>query len=106
MEVSVALPLSRIERQLRQAVENRRYAEVQRLVLAFCQAAEDQVRALPPGDARIGEIAGMTQEVLLWTRTMVQSSRASLVLNLRQVPKLKRYVPAPAAPLSRLRLDV
>ena len=107
MEASVRSPLSQIENELRRAVEVQHHAEIQRLVLAFCQAAEAHARALPLGDARIGEIASMTQEVLQWTRTMVQSARASLVLNLRQVPKLKRYVPAPApAPLSRMRLDV
>lgn len=99
-------PLPDIEKELRKAVEAQRHAEIQRLVLVFCQAAEAQARALQPGDPRIGEIAAITQEVLQWTRTMVQSARASLVLNLRQVPKLKRYVPVPAAPISRMRLDV
>jgi hypothetical protein len=106
MEDRVRAHLLCIEKDLRRAVESQNHIEVQRLVLAFCQAAEAQARALPPGDARIGEIAAMTQEVLQWTRTMVQSARASLVLNLRQVPKLKRYVPVPSAPLSRVRLDV
>lgn len=106
MEDSVQAPLSRLEQELRRAVETQQYAEVRRLVLAFCQAAEAQARTLPPGDARIGEIARMTQEVLHWTRTMVRSARASLVLNLRQIPNLRRYVPAPVVPPGRMRLDV
>jgi hypothetical protein len=98
--------LSLIEKELRRAVETQQYAEVQRLVLAFCEAAETHARALPPGDARIGEIASLTQEVLQWTRTMVQAGRACLVLQLRQIPQVKRYIPIPAAPQATLRLDV
>lgn len=89
--------LSGIEKELRRAAGSRQYGDVQRLVLAFCEAAEDQARKLPPADPRIGEIAAMTQKVLDWTRTMVQADRASLVLQLRQIPKVRRYVPAPAA---------
>ncbi|MBZ5575421.1 MAG: hypothetical protein LAP40_02545 [Acidobacteriia bacterium] len=98
--------LSRIEKELRRAVENQRYAEVQRLVLSFCEAAEAHARALPPADLRIGEIAAMTQEVLLWTRTMVQSARESVVLQLRQIPRAQRYIPALTAIPANLRLDV
>ena len=86
--------LSGIEKQLRRAVETQRYEEIQRLVLEFCEAAEASARALPAGDPRIGEIAAMTQNVLNWTRTMVQTGRESLVLQLRQMPKVKRYLGA------------
>ena len=99
-------PLSRIEQELRRAVEGRQYAEIQRLVLAFCEAAEAHARALPPADPRIGEIAGMTQEVLLWTRTMVQSARESVALQLRQIPKVQRYIPTLTALPATLRVDV
>ena len=84
--------LSAIEKQLRRAVETQRYEEIQRLVLEFCEAAEASARSLPAGDPRIGEIAAMTQNVLSWTRTMVQTGRESLVLQLRQMPKVKRYL--------------
>jgi len=84
--------LSVIEKQLRRAVETQRYEEIQRLVLEFCEAAEASARALPAGDPRIGEVAEMTQKVLSWTRTMVQTGRESLVLQLRQMPKVKRYL--------------
>ena len=98
--------LSRIEKALRRAVETQRYAEVQRLVLEFCEAAEAHARALPPGDPRIGEIAGITREVLQWTRTMVQSARESLASQLRLIPKVKRYIPAPTPVPGLMRLDV
>jgi hypothetical protein len=98
--------LSRIEKELRRAVETQQYAEVQRLVLSFCEAAEAHARALPPGDARIGEIASLTQEVLQWTKTMVQAGRACLVLQLRQIPRVQRYIPVAVAPQATLRLDV
>jgi len=97
--------LSNIERQLRHAVESQRYVEVQRLVLAFCQAAEAHARALPPGDPRIVEITEMTRQVLGWTRAMVQSGRASLVLQLRQLPKVRSYLRAPTPVPAVIRLE-
>lgn len=98
--------LSRIEKALRRAVETQQYAEVQRLVLSFCEAAEAHARALPSGDPRIGEIATLTQEVLQWTRTMVQAGRSCIVLQLRQIPRLKSYVPPAPPPQATMRLDV
>lgn len=97
--------LSTIGKELRRAVETLQYAEVQRQVLAFCEAAEAHARALPPGDPRIGEIAAITQELLQWTRTMVQASRAVIVLQLRQLGQVKRYIPVPAAPEATMRLN-
>ncbi|HLK49920.1 MAG TPA: hypothetical protein VKT49_17375 [Bryobacteraceae bacterium] len=98
--------LSRIQKELRAAVETQRYEEIQRQVLAFCEAAEGHARALPPGDPRVGEIAALTQEVLEWTRTMVQAGRACLILQLRQIPKVKQYVPGPLPMPPTMRLDV
>lgn len=98
--------LSQIQKELRAAVETQQYAEIQRLVLAFCEAAEAHARALPPGDPSIAEIAALTQEVLQWTRTMVQAGRACLVLQLRQIPKVRQYVPALATAPATVRLDV
>ena len=98
--------LSTIERELRQAVERRHFAEIQRLVLSFCEAVEAQIKALPPGDPRIQEIGNMTFELLQWCRTMVQSARECIVLELRQIPKVKRYIPAPAAMPATLSLNV
>lgn len=94
-----------IEKQLRRAVETQHYEEIQRLVLSFCEAAEASARALPAGDPRIGEIAAMTQKVLGWTRTMVQTSRESLVLQLRRLPKVKRYLGVPTGQASGLRVE-
>lgn len=98
--------LSGIEKELRGAVQTQRYTEVQRLVLAFCEAAEAHARALPPGDPKIGEIAALTHEVLGWTRTMVRAGRASIVLQLRQIPNVKRYLGVPTAPPPSVHLDV
>ncbi|GEM_PF-3578377 len=97
--------LSHIEKELRQAVETQQYAEIQRLVLSFCEAAEAHARALPAGDSRIGEIAALTKEVLEWTRTMVQAGRECIVLQLRQIPQVQRYIPAAASPQATMRLD-
>ncbi len=98
--------LSRIQKELTAAVQTQHYEEIQRQVLAFCEAAEGHARAMPPGDPRIGEIAALTQEVLQWTSTMVQAGRACVVLQLRQIPKIKQYVPAPVPIQATLRLDV
>jgi hypothetical protein len=37
----------------------------------------------------------MTNDVLGWTRTMVQTGRESVVLQLRRLPKVKRYINLP-----------
>lgn len=97
--------LGPMEQELRRAVESQRHAEVQRLVLDFCAAVEGHVRSLPPGDPRIAEIAGLTHEVLQWTRTMMQAARACLVLQLEQIPKVKRYIPVPSAVSYGMQLD-
>ncbi|HJT89787.1 MAG TPA: hypothetical protein VJ732_18080 [Bryobacteraceae bacterium] len=98
--------LSAIERDLRRAAETQRYDEVRRLVLSFCAAVETHVRSLPAGDPRIPEIAQMSGEVLQWTRAMVQSGRESLAAQLRQLPKVKRYLPAPATRPAVLQMDI
>jgi len=98
--------LSRIQRELRAAVETQHYAEIQRLVLSFCEAAEAHARSLPNGDPRVAEIAALTQEVLQWTHTMVQAGRSCLVLQLRQIPKVKQYVRAPATSPTAVHMDV
>jgi hypothetical protein len=98
--------LTAIERELRRAVEAQQYVEVQRLVLSFCQAAEAHARALPPADGRLEEIASMTLELLQWCRNMVQSARACAVLQLREIPKVQRYIPAPTALPAAWQIDV
>src|SRR5579859_4192978 len=97
--------LSTIERELRAAVERRQFAEIQRLVYSFCDAAEGHIKALPPGDPRIQEIGRMTMELFQWCRTMVQSARECIVLELRQLPKIKRYLPVPPATPVAMHLD-
>lgn len=97
--------LSSIQRELRRAVEAQQFAEIQRLVLSFCQAAETQIRKLPPGDPRIQEIGTMSLELLQWCRTMVQAARGCLVLQLRELPKIKRYIPAQTAVPAALQVE-
>ncbi len=97
--------LAGIESQLRRAAESRRYSEVQKLVLSFCAAVETHVRALPPGDPRIPEMAQMTAEVLEWTRVMVQTGRESLAAQLRQFPKVERYLRAVPRKVAVMQLD-
>ena len=98
--------LSSIEQELRRAVESHRFTEIQRLVLSFCEAAETHIRTLPAGDPRIQEIGSMVLEVLHWCRTMVQSARECLVLQMREIRTVQRYIPAPAPMPAAMHLDV
>ncbi len=98
--------ISRIERALRRAVVTQQFAEVERLVLAFCAAVEAHVRALPSGDPSIPEIAAMVGEVLQWTRSMMYAARENLSAQLKEIPKMRAYVPAPLPRVVTMQLDV
>jgi hypothetical protein len=97
---------SEIEVDLRRAVLNQSYSEVERLALLFCEAVEAHVRVLPPGDPSIPEIAAMVQEVLEWSNSMVRSDREILASQLKLIPKVKPYLPVAHGRTATLQLDV
>ena len=87
--------LRQIETELRQAVASRRHADVQQLIVSYCQAAERYVRTLPPGDPRIPETAVAIFDVLQWTRSMLSSTRESIAAELNRLPGIQKYLQIP-----------
>jgi hypothetical protein len=91
--------LEKLEAELRGAVESRRYREVERLVVAYCEAVRMSIRSLAPGDPAVRETQKTVQEVLEWTSRMLQAGRESIALELNRLPRVKRYLqPPPPAP--------
>lgn len=89
------LPLTKIEAQLRTAVESRQYPAVARLVVVYCEAARNYVGALAPGDPEVHETLKAVNEMLEWTRQMLQSGRESIALDLSRLPRVRRYLQTP-----------
>ena len=98
--------LSKIEKELRRAVESQQFPEVQLLVVSFCEAVEAHVRALPAGDPSIPAVASMVDEVLQWTRSMLYAARESFAAQLREIPKINEYLHGRTVDTAVLRLDV
>jgi hypothetical protein len=90
-------PLEQIEMELRSAVESRRYREVERLVVAYCEAARTYVGSLAPGGPELPEAQKAVQEVLEWTSRMLLAGRASIALELNRLPRVQRYLQTPPA---------
>ncbi len=91
------LPLTNIQVQLRTAVESRQYLEVQRLVVAYCSEARNYTGTLAPGDPEVHETLKAVNEMLEWTRQMLQSGRESIALDLSRLPRVRRYLQTPPA---------
>jgi hypothetical protein len=87
--------LEELEAELRSVVESRRYLEVERLVVAYCEAARSYVGTLAPGDLTIHETGRAIQGVLEWTSRMLQAGRESIALDLSRLPRVKRYLQTP-----------
>jgi hypothetical protein len=87
--------LDKIEAELRSAVESRRYREVERLVVEYCGEARGYFRSLAPGDLEAPKTQRAIQELLEWTKRMLQAGRESIVLELSRLPRVKRYLQDP-----------
>jgi hypothetical protein len=90
-------PLEKLEGELRTAVESRRYREVERLVVEYCEAARTYVGSLAPEDPRVRAAQTSIQEVLEWTSRMLLAGRASIALELNRLPRVQRYLQTPPA---------
>jgi len=90
-------PLKKMEAELRAAVESRRYREVERLLVAYCESARTYVLSLAPGNAEVREAEKSIQSVLAWTGRMLQAGRESIALELSRLPRVKRYLQSPPA---------
>lgn len=99
-------PLGEIEAELRSAVESRQHRQVERLVVAYCEAARTYVSGLAPDDPGMREAQKAVQEVLEWTRRMLQTSRESIALDLSRLPRVKRYLQTPPADASSWQVEV
>jgi hypothetical protein len=88
------VPLEKIEAELRRAVESRQYREVERLVVAYCEAACAHVSSLQPGP-ELQEGQKAVQAVLEWTGQMLKVGRESIALELNRLPRVKRYLQTP-----------
>jgi hypothetical protein len=66
------LNLTKIEAQLRGAVESKQYLEVQRLLVAYCAEARNYASARTPGDPEVQETLKADHEMLEWNRRMLQ----------------------------------
>jgi hypothetical protein len=81
-----------IESGLRRAVETSSYADVERLVVEYCQTAAAEIRALPEAGLGRGEIIARVNQTLDWGRSMLYASRAAHVEGLRTIPGLRSYL--------------
>ncbi len=84
--------LFRIENDFRHAVETHAYADVERLVVAFCETAAVEIRLLPKDDPNAEQIIRRVHENLDWSRAILYAARASHQDELRLVPFLQRYL--------------
>jgi hypothetical protein len=87
--------LEKLEGELRTAVESRRYREVERLVVEYCDAARAYLRSLAPGDPVVLETQKSVANMLEWTSRMLQAGRESIALELSRLPRVKRYLQTP-----------
>ncbi|HUI55142.1 MAG TPA: hypothetical protein VLY04_09230 [Bryobacteraceae bacterium] len=98
--------MGRVETDLRHAVEQRRYAEVERLVVSYCAAAVAQLKAFPAGDPKMLEIASHVDGLLEWTELMLRTARAAQADELRRIPFLRGYLGQVARKPARVSLDL
>jgi len=86
-----------IEKELRDAVVQRRYARIPGLAHEFRLSAEALAAALPSGAERRDLIAGAA-EVLEWARLSLCAARAAIADELRTLPFVRRYLVAANPP--------
>ena len=91
--------LLQLERDLRNAVAERRYGEIELLAAMFCDTAQKHAAAFPPGDPAAAQFAAAVAGVLEGARITLCVAREETREQLRHVPFVGRYVtshrPAP-----------
>jgi hypothetical protein len=104
---SLRLPesLQKSEEELRQAVLGQRYSELPRLAALHRESVEGWLRSLAAGDPRIPAMAARTYEIFHGAISQVRADREMLASQLAQLPKLKRFLQAPAEHGARIRFD-
>jgi hypothetical protein len=96
--------LNDFEQQLRRAVAERRYLDVQRLACSYCDSALVYLATLTPGDPQIAGTGLHVQEVLSWANLVLTTARSAISAPLTALPLISRYLAAPEVP-SRTRLE-
>jgi len=94
------MPLEHIEEELRKAVQSRRYREVERLLVVYCDAARARFQSLAPSDPGAREIQRAVEQLLEWTGRMLRAGRESIALELNRLPRVKHYLQTPPVPVS------
>lgn len=86
------------EEELRRAVAEGRYQDVQRLAASYCDSALEHLATLKPGDPRIPEVGSRVQEVLSWAHLVLITARTTIAAPLAALPLVSRYLTTPQAP--------
>jgi hypothetical protein len=97
--------LSRIETELKRAVEGQCYETLPLLVGQYCNAAESRARALANDDRELRKLSTRVFEVLRWANLMVVTTRASWADELSRFPVLRRYLAVPEDSRTALQVD-
>jgi hypothetical protein len=84
--------LAKLELELRLASEQQRYGAVERLALAFGDAARREIGKLEPGDPAAARIAQHVLDALERSRLIALAGRARTAGKLRCIAFLNRYL--------------
>jgi hypothetical protein len=94
------------EQELRRVVERRQARDIPPCIAAYGEAAENQVKSLPPGDPIRLQICESVLPVLKWARLVLQIRRATLAEDLRLLGKVDRFLGAKQSAAPRFRFDL
>lgn len=98
--------LSQLEKDLRNAVAERRFGEIELLAAMFCDTAQKHAAAFPPGDPAAAPFAAAVAGVLEGVRITLCIAREQTREQLRQVPFVGRYLGPPQPAAETVKLDL
>jgi hypothetical protein len=84
--------LDTTETLLRRAVIYRHFREINSRIVAYCSAADQELKSLPEHEARHEALLTHVLETLEWTRLMLQSARAACAAKLERASLIDRYL--------------
>jgi hypothetical protein len=94
------------ERDLRNAVEQRRFDAVNESLRAFCARADTHLAALPAGSPERSHTVAHVIRTLEWSQVMLSTTRAGYADDLRRISSLHRYLARTPARRSRVQIDL
>ena len=98
--------LTQLEKELRGALAERRYGEIELLAAMFCDTAQKHAAAFPPGDPAAAQFAAAVAGVLEGARITLCVAREETREQLRQVPYVGRYLGSPQPAAETVHLDL